>query len=95
MTSSLGKWMMGVAVVLSATVASAIDLVVHAELRRGGQRQVHEIVAPTGRIVNGALETVTLFERSAERFTATKQKPPRSGKFDRADLDPTPILGAT
>ncbi len=76
------------------TVASAIDLVVHAELRRGGRRQVHEIVAPTGRIVDGELETVTLFERRDERFIATRRTPPRAGKFDRAGLDPAPILGA-
>ncbi len=35
------------------TVATSIDLVVHAELDRTGHRHVVEIVAPTGRAVDG------------------------------------------
>jgi pilus assembly protein CpaF len=74
------------------TVASAIDVVVHAELERGGRRRVVEIVAPTGRVVEGIPESTTLFALSGGTLTATGELPARAAKFRRAGLDPAVIL---
>ena len=74
------------------TVASAIDVVVHAELERGGRRRVIEIVAPTGRVVDGTPEATTLFRLAGGRLTATGELPERAAKFRRAGIDPAVIL---
>lgn len=42
-------------------VASSIDLVVHAELQSTGHRRVTEIVAPTGAVVDGRIQTRPMF----------------------------------
>lgn len=47
------------------TVAATIDLVVHCRLERSGQRRVVEIVAPTGVVSAGVIETSRLFELAA------------------------------
>jgi pilus assembly protein CpaF len=44
------------------TVASSIDIVVHAELQPSGHRRVVEIVAPTGEVVGGTIAVTGLFE---------------------------------
>jgi pilus assembly protein CpaF len=83
------------------TVASAIDVVVHAELERGGRRRVVEIVAPTGRVVGGVPDATTLFARGAASagtgfagaaLAATGELPERTAKFLRAGIDPALIL---
>ena len=79
------------------TVASAIDVVAHAELERGGRRRVVEIVATTGRVVDGAPEATTLFGLAGGRggvLTATGEMPERAAKFQRAGIDPAVILRA-
>ena len=79
------------------TVASAIDVVAHAELERGGRRRVVEIVATTGRVVDGAPEATTLFSLAGGRsgvLTATGELPERAAKFQRAGIDPAVILRA-
>ena len=48
-------------------VASSVDLVVHCQRADDGRRRVQEIVAPTGRVIDGAPETRTLF-RTGERW---------------------------
>lgn len=45
------------------TVASAVDLVVHLGRDRNGHRQVLEIIAPTGSVHAGVIETQTVFAR--------------------------------
>jgi len=77
---------------VTLTVASTIDLVVHAELGRDGRRRVVEVVAPTGRVVGGAVEAVTLFARSGDALVATGELPPRMAAFERAGVDPVAIL---
>lgn len=79
------------------TVASAIDIVAHAELERGGRRRVIEIVATTGRVVDGAPEATTLFSLGGGRggqLVATGELPERAAKFQRAGIDPAVILRA-
>src|SRR5680860_714877 len=43
------------------TVASAIDIVLHLELDHEGKRRVREIVAVSGRVENGVVETEDVF----------------------------------
>ncbi|MEN9751308.1 MAG: hypothetical protein RLZZ600_355, partial [Actinomycetota bacterium] len=42
-------------------VASSIGLVVHCELDARGQRRVREVVRVTGRVINGQVETESVF----------------------------------
>ena len=77
---------------VTPTVASAIDLVVHAELGRDGRRRIVEIVAPTGRVVAGAVEAITLFGLEGEALVATGALPPRMSAFERAGIDPAALL---
>ena len=76
------------------TVATSIDLVVHAELDRTGHRHVVEIVAPTGRAADGVIESTRLFARSATGLVATGDLPAQRDKFTRAGVDPADYLTA-
>ncbi|MCS0500588.1 ATPase, T2SS/T4P/T4SS family [Protaetiibacter sp. 10F1B-8-1] len=77
---------------VTPTVASAIDLVVHAELGRDGRRRVVEVVAPSGRVDDEGIEAVTLFALERDRLVATGALPPRLATFARAGVDPSAIL---
>ena len=74
------------------TVAASIDLVVHAELDRTGHRHVVEIVAPTGRCVDGVVEATVLFERHRGELTPTGNLPEQREKLLRAGVDPAAYL---
>lgn len=75
------------------TVASAIDLVVHVELERTGQRHVAEVLAPRGTVADATIETDLVFARRDGRLTWTGVFPARQQKFARAGLDPAIALG--
>lgn len=75
------------------TVAASIDLVVHCELARNGQRRVVEIVAPTGEVVGGSIPTVAIFEYDGAELRPTGMHPPRSRKFEASGYDPATVLG--
>lgn len=77
---------------VTPTVASAIDMVVHAELGRDGRRRVVEVVAPTGRVTDAGVEAVTLFTRVGGHLVATGELPPRMGAFERAGVDAASLL---
>jgi pilus assembly protein CpaF len=72
------------------TVASSIDLVVHAELERSGRRRVVEIVAPTGEIAGGTVAATRLFEVREGQLQATGRTPARQGRFRAASA---PAMG--
>jgi pilus assembly protein CpaF len=74
------------------TVATSIDLVVHAELDRTGHRHVVEIVAPTGRAADGVIESTRLFERGRDGLVATGELPEQRDKLTRAGVDPADYL---
>ena len=74
------------------TVASCIDIVVHCELGRSGQRRVVEIVAPSGNVTAGVIEASPLFALSAGELAATGGYPSRTAKFAAAGLDPATVL---
>jgi pilus assembly protein CpaF len=63
------------------TVASSIDIVVHAVLRRDGRRRVVEIVAPTGEVHAGSIAATRLFEIRDDVLQPTGATPARLGKF--------------
>jgi pilus assembly protein CpaF len=76
------------------TVASAIDLVVHCELVKGGQRRVAEIVAPTGAVAEGVIEADTLFRMLDGGLAPTGVLPARAERFTGAGFDPAMLLRA-
>jgi len=82
---------------VAPTVAGSIDVVVHAELERGGRRRVREIVAVSGALGADGAETVPLFAIDGDELRATGELPPRAAKFARGGVDPAVILrgGAT
>jgi pilus assembly protein CpaF len=57
------------------TVASSIDVVVHAELQRSGHRRVVEIVAPTGAVLDGTIVATQIFELRGGALQATGLTP--------------------
>ncbi|WP_395242778.1 CpaF family protein [Agromyces sp. MMS24-K17] len=75
------------------TVAGAVDLVVHLTIDRDGRRRVAEISAPTGRVVDGLVETAAVFELREGELTACGT-PIRLEKYRQAGLDPAIVLGA-
>lgn len=46
-------------------VASSVHLVVHCAMDAAGRRRVVEVVAPTGRVVDGAVETTVVYDGAA------------------------------
>jgi len=74
------------------TVATSIDLVVHAELDRSGHRHVVEILAPTGRSADGVVESTRLFTRVGATLEPTGELPTQCGKLTRAGVDPAAYL---
>jgi pilus assembly protein CpaF len=79
------------------TVASAVDLVVHLGLSRSAdgvvRRQVREIVAVTGRVEEGRIETAGIFDRDADGdLRRGDGMPPGEDRFERAGFDVRALL---
>ncbi len=74
------------------TVASAIDLVVHLDLDSRGRRSVREIVAVTGRVEEGVVETATVFARSGDVLARGSGFPPHADRFARSGVDVGALL---
>lgn len=79
------------------TVASAVDLVVHLGLSRAAdgivRRQVREIVAVTGRVEEGRIETAGIFDRDADGdLRRGDGLPPGEDRFERAGVDVRALL---
>jgi len=75
------------------TVAASVDIVVHCELARNGQRRITEILAPSGFVTGGLIvEASLIFGLHRGLLTATGSYPTRTGKFDAAGFDLTSIL---
>lgn len=75
------------------TVAGCIDIVVHCELDRRGQRRITEIIAPSGRVTEGVIEASPIFAMRDGVLTATGGYPSKLAKFRSAGLDPAMVLG--
>ncbi|AEG43783.1 CpaF family protein [Isoptericola variabilis] len=78
------------------TVASAIDVVVHLGVRHDGVRQVREIVAVTGRVEEGRVETAGLFHRLPPERGGELVRgdgfPPGEERFARVGVDVRALL---
>ena len=76
------------------TVAASVDLVVHTGLDPDGSRAVREIVAVTGRVENGLIESEPVFARRDGRLERGHGVPLRREAFERAGVDLDEALGA-
>lgn len=66
------------------TVAAAVDIVVHLGLEAGGKRRVREIVALSGRVENGVVETAEIFTTHGDVLVRSSGFPPHEDRFLRA-----------
>ncbi|NUS74255.1 MAG: CpaF family protein [Corynebacteriales bacterium] len=76
------------------TVASAIDLVVHAETTSSGQRRVTEIMGLSGRIEGAAIEAAEIFRSVRGRLVRGQGFPPHHARFEQAGFDLGMLLRA-
>jgi pilus assembly protein CpaF len=74
------------------TVASAVDLVVHLHLDSRGYRSVQEVLAVTGRVEGGVVETAPIFVRSGGVLVRGPGFPPHTDRFTRAGHDVAALL---
>ncbi|HMM93985.1 ATPase, T2SS/T4P/T4SS family [Phycicoccus sp.] len=74
------------------TVASSIDLVVHAALERDGRRTVREIAAVPGRTEEDVVEIADLFVRRGGELVRADGFPPHPDRFERAGHDLAALL---
>ena len=75
------------------TVAASVDLVVHTGIDGDGVRAVREIVAVTGRVENGLIESEQVFVRRRGRLERGPGSPQRRDAFEQAGIDVDGILG--
>jgi pilus assembly protein CpaF len=75
------------------TVAASVDLVVHTGLDADGSRAVREIVAVTGRVENGLIESEPIFVRRSGVLERGHGMPLRRDAFERAGVDLDEVLG--
>jgi len=75
------------------TVASSVDLVVHAETDGAGSRRVREIVAVPGRVEGSVVEVADLFVTRDDKLVRSDGFPPHPERFHRAGIDLVKVLG--
>ena len=78
---------------VTPTVAQAVDVVVHLELARDGRRFVREIVAVTGRVEDGVIETSDLFVSGSDGLVRAGGLPGGLDRLERAGFDVHQLLG--
>ena len=74
------------------TVASTVDLVVHALTRPDGRRRVREIVALSGRVEAGVVETSDVFTTRGDSLVRADGFPPHLERFDLHGIDVVDLL---
>ena len=75
------------------TVASSVDLVVHTAFDGAGMRRVREVVAVTGRVENGIIESAPIFTRRDGELVRGSGVPVRREAFEAAGIDLDDVLG--
>lgn len=73
------------------TVATAVNLVVHLGVERG-RRVVREILAVTGRVEGGVVETATIFRRDEHGLHRADGVPPHPQRYADAGIDVHAVL---
>ena len=76
------------------TVASAVDLVVHATTGSDGRRRVREVIALSGRVEDGVVETSEIFTMRDGIAVRGNGFPPRQDRYAAAGIDLRSVLGA-
>ena len=74
------------------TVASSVDIVVHAALEGSGRRSVREILAVPGRAENDVVEVAELFVTRGGRLVRGDGYPPHRERFERAGYEVAALL---
>ncbi len=74
------------------TVASAVDLVVHAATGADGRRRVREIVAVSGRVEDGIIETTDIFTVRDGELMRASGFPPHVERFEAHGIDLRRVL---
>lgn len=74
------------------TVASSIDLVVHAALQSDGTRRVREILAVPGRVEGDVVETADIFLTRSGSLVRGDGFPPHVDRFELAGYDVAALL---
>jgi pilus assembly protein CpaF len=77
------------------TVAASVDHVVHTAMGPDGSRAVREIVAVTGRVENGIIESEPVFTRRGDSLRRDHGVPARREAFERAGVDLDRLLGVS
>ena len=77
------------------TVASAVDLVVHSATGPDGRRRVREIVAVSGRVEAGVVETTDIFTTQAGELVRAQGFPPHLDRYETHGIDIRAVLGCT
>jgi pilus assembly protein CpaF len=75
------------------TVASSVDLVVHAATGPDGHRRVREIVALSGRVEAGVVETTDVFVTRDGELVRAAGFPPHAERFAAHGIDLAQVLG--
>jgi len=75
------------------TVASVLDVVIHAANDGAGRRRIREIVAIPGRVEGGVVETADIFTTRGADLVRADGYPPHLERFERAGLDVSRLLG--
>lgn len=76
------------------TVASSVDLVVHAVLDRDGVRRVREIAAVPGRVEGDVVEVADVFTTRDGRLVRAGGFPPHEERFRALGIDLATLLGS-
>ena len=74
------------------TVASVLDLVIHAANDGDGRRRIREIVAVPGRVEGGVVETADVFTTRDPDLVRADGYPPHIERFERAGFDLARLL---
>lgn len=74
------------------TVASSVDLVLHAATESGGRRRLREIVGVPGRVEGDVVEVAGIFRTEAGKLVRDNGFPPHVERFARAGYDLASLL---
>jgi pilus assembly protein CpaF len=74
------------------TVASSVDLVVHTGTDVDGRRRVREIVALSGRVEDGVIETTDVFTRRQGELVRAAGFPPHGERYETHGIDLRAVL---
>jgi pilus assembly protein CpaF len=75
------------------TVASSVDLVVHAITGPDGRRRVREVVALSGRVESGVVETTDVFVTRSGELVRADGFPPHAERYAARGIDVARVLG--